>query len=51
VKILLDECIDQRFRRDFVGHDVATVQEVGWVGKKNDEFLALGEDLLSFHHS
>jgi predicted nuclease of predicted toxin-antitoxin system len=39
VKILLDECVD--FRRDLVGHDVATVQESGWAGKKNGELLAL----------
>jgi hypothetical protein len=41
VRILLDECVDQRFRRDLVGHDVATVQEAGWAGKKNGELLAL----------
>jgi predicted nuclease of predicted toxin-antitoxin system len=41
VRILLDECVDQRFRRDLVGHDVATVQESGWAGKKNGELLAL----------
>jgi hypothetical protein len=39
VKILLDECVD--FRRDLVGHDVATVQESGWAGNKNGELLAL----------
>jgi hypothetical protein len=38
VKILLYECVDQRFRRDFVGHDIATVQ----VGRQeNGELLAL----------
>jgi hypothetical protein len=41
VRILLDECVDQRFRRDLVGHDVTTVQEAGWAGKKNGELLAL----------
>jgi len=41
VKILLDECVDQRFRRDLVGHEVITVQEAGWAGKKNGELLAL----------
>jgi len=25
VKILLDECVDRRFARDLVGHEVATV--------------------------
>ena len=41
MKILLDECVDQRFRRDLVGYDVATVQEAGWGGKKNGELLTL----------
>lgn len=41
MKILLDERVDQRFRRDLVGHDVATVQESGWAGKKNSELMAL----------
>jgi len=41
VRILLDECVDQRFRRDLVGHEVITVQEAGWAGKKNGEFLGL----------
>jgi predicted nuclease of predicted toxin-antitoxin system len=41
LKILLDECVDQRFRRELVGHEVITVQESGWAGKKNGELLAL----------
>jgi hypothetical protein len=41
VRILLDECVDQRFRRDLVGHEVVTVREAGWAGKKNGELLAL----------
>jgi predicted nuclease of predicted toxin-antitoxin system len=41
VKILLDECVDQRFRRDLIGHEVITVREAGWAGKKNGELLAL----------
>jgi hypothetical protein len=41
VRSLLDECVDQRFRRDLVGHEVITVQEADWAGKKNGELLAL----------
>jgi hypothetical protein len=41
VKILLDECVDQRFRNELKGHDVTTVQEAGWAGKKNGELLTL----------
>jgi hypothetical protein len=41
MKILLDECVDQRFRKELPGHEVITVQEAGWAGKKNGELLAL----------
>lgn len=41
MNILLDECVDQRFRRDLAGHNVSTVREMGWAGKKNGELLAL----------
>lgn len=44
MKILLDECVDQRFRRELVGHDVRTVEESGWAGKKNSELLNLAKD-------
>jgi hypothetical protein len=43
VKILLDECVDRRFARDLVGHQVTTVQKRGWSGIKNGELLALAE--------
>jgi hypothetical protein len=43
VKILLDECVDRRFGRDLVGHEVNTVQKRGWSGIKNGELLALAE--------
>ena len=41
MKILLDECIDRRFAREIIGHDVATVHQMGWAGLKNGELLAL----------
>lgn len=41
MRILLDECVDQRFRKELVGHSVSTVQEAGWAGKKNGELLKL----------
>ena len=41
MKILLDECVDQRFRRELHGHEVQAVPEQGWAGKKNGELLAL----------
>jgi predicted nuclease of predicted toxin-antitoxin system len=43
VKLLPDECIDGRLARDFSGHDVKTVPQMGWAGIKNGELLALAE--------
>jgi predicted nuclease of predicted toxin-antitoxin system len=43
VKLLLDECLDWRLRRDLPGHEVKTVQEMGWDGVKNGRLLALAE--------
>jgi len=43
VRILLDECVDQRFRYELPGHEVSTVQEAGWAGKKNSELLKLAQ--------
>jgi len=43
VKILLDECIDQRLARDIVGHEVKTVPQMGWAGLANGELLAKAE--------
>lgn len=43
MKILLDECVDRRFARDLVGHEVATVPRKGWAGIKNGELLVLAE--------
>src|SRR5262245_24379799 len=38
---LLDECVPRRLRRGLPGHDVRTVPEMGWSGKKNGELLQL----------
>lgn len=43
MKLLLDECLDWRLRRDLPGHEVKTVQEMGWDGIKNGRLLALAE--------
>ena len=43
MKILLDECVDERLARDFAGHDVLTVRQMGWKGKQNGELLGLAE--------
>jgi predicted nuclease of predicted toxin-antitoxin system len=43
VKLLLDECIDQRLAKDLEEHDVKTVPQMGWAGIKNGELLTLAE--------
>ena len=41
MRILIDECVPRRLRREFPGHDVHAVPEMGWSGKKNGELLQL----------
>lgn len=43
MKLLLDECVPRMLRRDFTGHRVFTVQQMGWSGKMNGELLELIE--------
>ena len=43
MQILFDECIPHPLRRELVGHDVQTVQELGWSGIKNGALLNLAE--------
>ncbi|HYX72930.1 MAG TPA: DUF5615 family PIN-like protein [Nitrososphaera sp.] len=39
MKVLLDECVTRYLRRDFVGHEVLTVEEAGFKGLKNGRLL------------
>lgn len=41
MRILLDECVPRRLKRELPGHEVRTVPEMGWSGKKNGELLQL----------
>jgi hypothetical protein len=41
MRILLDECMPRRLKRELPGHEVRTVPEQGWSGKKNGELLQL----------
>jgi predicted nuclease of predicted toxin-antitoxin system len=41
VRVLLDECLPKRLKRELVGHDVKTAPEMGWASKRNGELLAL----------
>lgn len=43
MKILLDECIDQRLVSAILGHDVKTVLEMGWSHLKNGQLLTLAQ--------
>src|SRR5437588_10932160 len=39
MRLLLDECMPRRLRRDFVGYDVSTVEDAGFKGLKNGRLL------------
>jgi len=41
VKVFVDECVDWRFARNIVGHDVKTAHQMGWSTIENGELLAL----------
>jgi predicted nuclease of predicted toxin-antitoxin system len=41
VRVLLDECLPRRLKRELLGHDVRTAPEMGWASKTNGELLAL----------
>ena len=41
MRVLLDECVPRRLKRQLVGHDARTVPEMGWASKRNGDLLAL----------
>ncbi len=43
MKVLLDECLPKKLKREVVADEVKTVPEVGWAGKKNGELLRLAQ--------
>lgn len=43
MRILLDECLPKRLKRDLVGHDARTVPEMGWASMQNGDLLGLAE--------
>lgn len=43
MRILLDECVDWRLRRELAGLNVTSVPRHGWAGIKNGKLLALAE--------
>ena len=44
MRILLDECLPGRLKRDLPGHEVLTVPEAGWAGRKNGVLLRLAAE-------
>lgn len=43
MKLILDECIDRRLTKEFIGYEIKTVPQMGWAGNKNGKLLALIE--------
>ena len=43
MRVLLDECVPRKLRRELTEHEVDTVTERGWSGIKNGKLLALAE--------
>ena len=41
MRILIDECLDWRLKRDLFGHSARAVSDVGWSGIKNGQLLSL----------
>ena len=44
MKILIDECIPRKFKRNLPGHNCLTVPEAGLAGTKNGHLLSLAEE-------
>jgi predicted nuclease of predicted toxin-antitoxin system len=43
MRILIDECIDERFRNSLTGHDSQTARYAGLAGFKNGDLLKAAE--------
>ena len=41
MRLLLDECVPKRLKRELPGHDARTVQDLGWAGINNGALLRL----------
>ena len=44
MRVLLDECVTRKLRRDFQNHEVHTVEEAGLKGLKNGNLLRSAAD-------
>ena len=43
MRVLLDECVPRKLKRDLADHEVLSVTERGWSGIENGELLRLAE--------
>ena len=43
MKVLLDECLPKKLKREVEADEVSTVPEAGWASKQNGELLRLAE--------
>ncbi len=43
MRILIDECLPKKLKRELFEHTALTVQEKGWAGMKNGELLSRAE--------
>ena len=41
MRILIDECLPRKLKRELPEHDAQTVAEMGWSGTKNGALLRL----------
>ncbi|MBA2682389.1 MAG: DUF5615 family PIN-like protein [Ktedonobacteraceae bacterium] len=46
MRVLLDECVDQRLAAEIQGHEVKTVPEMGWANFKNGQLLTLAQHIF-----
>ena len=49
MRLLLDECIPKRLKRELPEHDVRTVPEAGWSGLKNGALLRAADGVFDVH--
>ena len=43
MRLLLDECVPKRLKRELRGHEAKTVQDMGWAGITNGALLRLAD--------
>ncbi|MBR8833826.1 MAG: DUF5615 family PIN-like protein [Stigonema ocellatum SAG 48.90 = DSM 106950] len=43
MRVLLDECLPKKLKRELPGYTVMTVSQLGWAGQKNGALLRLAQ--------